>query len=139
MNPAFPRPPLPVGLAPITVTYQEDVGPLFARSCAVSACHTEGDLAGGLRLDRAPTVGFEAGYEALLASGAGSGGGRVYVDALGTSARQSQLVERLLGRELDAPAVMTRACPGTPPLDPEELTTVVRWIESGAVYRRPAP
>ena len=59
----------------------------------------------------------------------------------GTSARGSYLVERLLGEELDAPRPVSGAAAhrGDPPLDAAELSTLVRWIESGATWRAEEP
>jgi hypothetical protein len=133
LDPRRPRKPDPVGAAPFTIDFRRDVAPLVARSCL--SCHRAGAAAGGLALDPTPTQRFDAMYEALLAPGEGSGGGRKYVDERDASAPQSHLVERIYGRELDAPRALTRACPGDPPLAEGEKLTFVRWIELGAVYR----
>lgn len=46
-------------------------------------------------------------------------------------ARTSPLVERLLGRELDAHAPMRRTCPPGGASD-ELVRAIVEWIETGA-------
>lgn len=109
LDPRRPLPPLRVGDDPVTVDFQRDVAPLVARSC--TGCHD--DLT----------------YAALLR----------HVDYLGTSARRSPLIERVLGRELDAPASLTGACPGEPALSSDEQLTLIRWIELGAPYRGGLP
>lgn len=139
MNPRRPIDPVPVGADPITVDFRRDIAPLLERSCATSGCHEGTDAAGGLALVPTPTEQFDAAFEALLAVGSGSGGGREYVDERGSSARRSHLVERILGRELDAPRKVTRACEGEPPLSDDEQMQLIRWIELGAVYRGAAP
>lgn len=137
LDPRRPLPPLRVGDAPIAVDFRKDVAPLLARSCA--GCHGPPSPAGGLSLIQQPTASFDTAYEALLATGVGSGGGRRYVDDRTPSARASVLVEHLTGSELDAPAPLSRACPGEPPLDDAERLTIVRWIELGALYRGTGP
>lgn len=136
-NPRRPRPPERVGGAPVSVDFRRDVRPLLQRSCV--ECHGGAAPAGGLDLTPRPTASFDAMYEALLAVGAGSVGGRRYVDEAGSSAWTSHLVERVYGREMGAPKAVTRACPGEPPLTDEERLTVARWIDLGAVYRGVAP
>ncbi len=137
LDPRRPLPPTPVGGAPIEIDFRRDVLPILERSCA--GCHAGPSAAGGLDLQAHPTASFDSAYEALLAVGPGSGGGRRYVDEAGASARSSYLVERIYGRELDAPRPLGAACPGDPPLGEEERLTIVRWIELGAVYRGVAP
>ena len=101
--------------------------PLIARSCA--SCHAGDSPAGGLDLDPTAAVPYDAAYLALLP----------HVDVAGSSARRSPLMERLLGRELDAPAAMAGSCPGQPALSPAELLTISRWIDLGATYRGGGP
>ncbi len=138
MNPRRPLPPRPVGEADaIEVDFARDLAPLLSRSCA--GCHGGSAPAGGLDVDPRPTASFDTAYEALLAPGAGSRGGRMYVDELGTSARGSYLIERMLGAELDAPRALGGACPGEPPLSEEEQLQFIRWIEVGAPYRGALP
>jgi len=131
-----PRRPLPAVVlgTPIEIDFRRDVAPLFSRSCA--RCHGS---AGGLDLSSRATKSFDTLYETLLAPGEGSLGGRKYVDEAGASAAGSYLVERILGRDLGAPRAVTGRCAGEPALTPEEVLTVVRWIELGAVYRGGSP
>jgi len=139
MNPRRPLAPEPVGREPITVDFRRDIASVLERSCTAKACHAGEAPAGGLSLAPTPTEHFDAAYEALLAKGSGSGGGGEYVDGRGSSARRSHLIERIYGRELDAPRELTGSCEGNPPLSDEERMQLVRWIELGAVYRGMAP
>lgn len=105
----------------------------------MNGCHDKLGASGGLDLTVTPSVQFDSAYEALVALGSGSGHGRKYVDDLGSSARTSYLVERILGRELDAPRMVTGVCLGEPPLSADERLTITRWIDLGAIYRGSTP
>ncbi len=137
-DPARPRQPIALGAATIRRSeWSTDVVPILARSCATASCHDASSRAGGLALEARPTTRYDAAYEALVALGAGSANGFRYIDVVGTRARASYLVERILGEELEA----TRALPagasphrGAPALTEGELHTIIRWIESGALF-----
>jgi hypothetical protein len=133
LDPRRPLPPIRVGDAPIELDFRRDVLPLLARSCA--SCHSGSAPAGGLDLEARSTERFDSAYEALLAPGEGSLGGRRFVDEAGASAFGSALIERVYGRELGAPRVLARPCFGEPPLSELERLTIARWIDLGAVYR----
>ncbi len=135
LNPRRPRSPVDVGLSPLSVDFVKDVRPLISRSCLGSQCHSTASAAAGLDLSETPTANFDVGYEALLQSGSGSGGGFALVDAKTPSARQSYLMERVSGREFGASRKLDGTCPGAPPLSPDELRTLSRWIDLGAAYR----
>jgi hypothetical protein len=142
-NPRRPRDPVVVGVGGAKdFDFGRDLAPSLARSCALDGCHAGAAPAGGLDLTPTPTAYYDAAYEALQAFGAGSTGGKRYVDERGASARGSYLIERLLGRELDAPRALDGVCPppgsGAPPLDPDVVAALIRWIDLGAVYRAPA-
>jgi Hydrazine synthase alpha subunit middle domain len=139
LNPRRPLDPVPVGNEPISVDFRTDVAPLLARSCAHDNCHAPGNPAAGLSLESSSTPDFDSAYEALLQPGPGSGGGRRYVDERGSSSRRSYLIERIVGRELDAPRALDGSCVGEPPLSDAERLMFVRWIDLGAVYRGTAP
>ncbi len=130
-------PPL-VGPATILrADWHLDVLPLITRSC-VASCHDATAQGGRLVLDPRPTAQYDAAYEALVAIDS-AGQGYRYVDVTDASARGSYLVERLLGQELDAPRSIQGAPPhrGSPAVTDREIHTIVRWIESGAVYCTP--
>jgi hypothetical protein len=141
-NPRRPLAPQPIGaFGAKGFDFGRDVAPSLERSCAVAGCHAGATPAGGLALTPTPTVYYDAAYEALQAFGAGSTGGKKYVDERGASARGSYLIEKILGRELDAPRALDFQCPPAgaqvPPLDPDVITALIRWIDLGAVYRAP--
>lgn len=121
--------------------FGRDLAPSLERSCAVAGCHVGATPAGGLALTPTPTAYYDAAYEALQAYGAGSTGGKKYVDERGASARGSYLIEKILGRELDAPRALDFRCPPAgapvPPLDEDVIAALIRWIDLGAVYRSP--
>jgi hypothetical protein len=141
-NPRRPLAPQPIGaFGAKQFDFGRDVAPSLERSCAVAGCHAGASPAGGLALTPTPTMYYDAAYEALQAFGAGSTGGKKYVDERGASARGSYLIEKILGRELDAPRALDFQCPPAgaqvPPLDPDVITALIRWIDLGAVYRAP--
>ncbi|MBK7076611.1 MAG: PD40 domain-containing protein [Myxococcales bacterium] len=121
--------------------FGRDLAPSLARSCAVVGCHAGAAPVGGLDLTPTPTAYYDAAYEALQAWGAGSTGGKRYVDERGASARGSFLMEKLLGKELAAPRALDFRCPPVgapvPPLDPDVIAAFAQWIDGGAVYRAP--
>jgi hypothetical protein len=139
MNVRRPREPVAIGVAPISVDFSRDVAPLLARSCAKAGCHAATEPAAGLVLEPTPTSQFDAAYEAIMQPGDGSAGGSEYVDASGSSARRSYLIERVYGRELDARRSLDGECKGDPALSEDERLVLVRWIELGASYRGEVP
>jgi hypothetical protein len=141
-NPRRPLAPIPLATSPPpSFHFRRDLGPILERSCAVGGCHAGATPAAGLSLVPAPTTYYDAAYEALMTFGDGSTGGKRWVDERGQSARGSVLMERITGRELDAPAPLTGVCPpagsGAPPLTPDEIAAIARWIDMGAIYRTP--
>ncbi len=142
-DPRRPLPAIRVGVGGAKgFDFGRDLAPTLARSCAVAGCHAGGAAAGGLDLTPTPTAYYDAGYEALQVWGPGSTGGKQYVDERNASARGSYLMEKLLGRELDAPRPLAGRCPpdgaAVPPVDPDVIAAFARWIDTGAVYRAPA-
>jgi hypothetical protein len=128
LDPRRPREPLDVGDDAFAIDFRRDVLPLVERSCATGGCHAGASPAAGLDLESSPTADFDTTYEALIGNG--------YVDATGSSARRSYVVERIVGRELDAPRSLDgESCPGDPALTADEILAIVRWIDTGAVYR----
>ncbi|MCC6553303.1 MAG: hypothetical protein IT372_09830 [Polyangiaceae bacterium] len=140
-NPRRPiDPPAVGGATRVEVDFRRDVQPILDRRCV--RCHDESSPAGGVDLTGSPTAHFTRSYEGLLRPGAGSGGGRAYVDDGDGRARRSYVVELLMGQELEAPRAIS--APGARHPEPgsgddrvteEELLTLVRWIELGATYR----
>lgn len=144
-NPRRPLEPPVVGAATrIEVDFRRDVQPILDRRCV--GCHGDTSPAGGLRLSGTATANFTVAYEELLASGAGSGHGRALVDDREGRARNSYLIEQLLGRELDAPrALPPNAAPHPTAESPagaltdEERLVLIRWIELGATFHGGTP
>ncbi|OGQ17943.1 MAG: hypothetical protein A2138_02235 [Deltaproteobacteria bacterium RBG_16_71_12] len=140
-DPRLPIEPLDVGLATrVEVDFARDVQPILDARCV--QCHGGEQPAGSIDLSSTPTQHFTRSYEALLAPGEGSSGGRALVDDDAGRARASFLIELLTGRELDAPRALRRMrapppdlMPGAHRLSDDELLTLVRWIELGATFR----
>lgn len=133
LDPRRPLAPVVVGSDPTNIVFQGAIASMLEASCV--SCHAGADPAGGLSLERTKTAKFDAAYEALLAAGSFSGGDHAYVDATTPSARQSYLLERVLGRELDAPRKVDGQCPGDPPLTDAQKLDLIRLIDVGAPYR----
>ena len=136
-DPARPRAPIRLGASTIQAAeWRTDVLPLLQRSCATAGCHDAGAHAAALDLSGRPTAHYDTAYESLVARGDGSAHGFRYVDVVGTTARGSHVIERILGEELDAPRAVTNPTPhrGQPALSDAELHTLLRWIETGALY-----
>ncbi len=142
-NPRHPIvPPLAGDETAFEVDFEADVQPILDRSCALAACHAGPDPAAGLSLESDPTQHFTLAYENLLANGVESGSGKRLVDEPNASARASFLIEKILGRELGAPADLSQpGVPHPPPQDgvPQptetEIQTLIRWIDLGATFR----
>ena len=118
------------------VDFRTHVQPVLDQKCANANCHGSTTQAAGLDLSGTKTAYFNEAYENLLRPGTGSAGGFEFVDALGYLARRSYLAEKVLGKEYQAPRVLTQACPpaGAPPLTADEKATLLRWIELGAAW-----
>jgi mono/diheme cytochrome c family protein len=118
----------------ILVDFQKDVQPILDAKCA--SCHGGAAPAGGLSLTSAATTHYTDAYESLLKRGTGSANGYEYVDADGYRGRGSHLIERIMGRDYDAPRAYDKPCPpvGSPQLTVEEKQTLARWIELGAAF-----
>ncbi|MCK6528421.1 hypothetical protein L6R50_12990 [Myxococcota bacterium] len=134
-------PPLCGEYTRVEVDFVRDVQPILDRSCATGGCHSGAEPAAGLGLSGAATDAYTDAYESLLARGEGSGSGMAYVDEPKGSARGSYLMEKVLGRELDAPRTLDtpgEAHPsgddGAPSLTDADIRTLIRWIELGASF-----
>ena len=101
----------------------------LVRTRCVEGCHAGALPDAGLSLEAGPDPvtsdrrGFDAPYRRLLP----------FVDLTTLRARRSPLMERVTGRELDAPGAALASCvPEGPDL---ELTRIfARWIEAGAFH-----
>jgi len=131
-----PRRPIPAALlgddTRVSIDFQTDVQPVLATRCG--GCHGGATPAAGLSLTHAQTTHFDDAYESLLQPGDASSNGWMWVDATGGSARNSHLIEVLIGAELDAPATLSSHTPHGG-LQPDELAVLIRWIDLGATFR----
>lgn len=105
-------------------SFQRDVQPILTARCVVGGCHTLGIAQGALALD--PTVA----YAQIVGVPAPSSGG-VYLRVAPGNATDSWLVRRLA-----ANAAARNGLPRMPlaatPLTPNQLQTIVNWIDRGA-------
>lgn len=126
-----------------SVDFRADVQPILSARCATAACHGSGAPAARLDLSAQPTRHYTRSYESLLAlaePASGDAGRKAYVAEREAQAVRSYLIEKLTGRELMAPRVLTgdRPHPSGNPLTPAELATLIRWIDLGATFVAPA-
>lgn len=141
-NPLTPQAAVPVGIdrsQTRVIDFRRDIQPIFDRSCATATCHGSASPPGGLSLSGRATRYYTESYEHLLMPGEGSGGGRRYVDEPEARAIESFLMEKVLGRELQAPRLLDAPCPppssGVPALTATDLELLSTWIDTGAVFR----
>ena len=133
------RAPARADRAPTWIDFRRDVQPILDRRCG--ECHAGPDAAHEPDLSSEPTKHFNVAYESLHAlaePASGTWSRKRYIDERQGRARSSSLIEKLTGRELDALPRLSR--PGVPhpedsPLTAEELATLVRWIDMGALFR----
>lgn len=140
------------------VTFRDDVGPMLQAHCASADCHgsEKNDLHLPLSTPTPSEADFRAAYARLLTvagpndarNSAGPPPGR-YVDA--GRARTSPLAWHLSGTNTARPwdsAAANRSPASVKlmpppdkgrPLSPEQLRTVVQWIDLGAPYALPTP
>ena len=122
--------------SPVSVDFRRDVQPILTARCV--RCHA-GDQAPDLRADA--TAHFSVAYESLHAldvPGSADFGHKRYIDERGSSAAASYLLEKLLGRELEAPQVLDTpgvVHPLEAPLSEAERLVLIRWIDLGATFR----
>lgn len=143
-----------------SVTFKDDVAPILKNRCALTDCHGGQDTPLPLPLQTGPSSEQTAhqAYLTLLASreGAGPASGPIpqpgrYADP--GRARTSFLVWQIVGsptaRPWDAPSDQanargTKLKPMPPPdhgkpLSPEEIKTIVQWIDLGAPWQAATP
>jgi hypothetical protein len=135
------------------VSFREDVAPVLQRHCASADCHGGHDTPLHLPLGKSGTSepDLKQAYAALMAPAASPASGTIpegrYVDA--GRARTSWLVWQLAGKDLSRPwdtargtgkdREITRMPPhgkGSTPT-PEELRTLIQWIDMGAQFAGP--
>ncbi len=127
------------------LSFDTDIQPLLDTKCATAACHDPASAAGGLDLSINGAGDYAGpwsnGYESLMALGTGSGSARsgawqkAYVAEREARAIESYLVEKVMGRELQAPRALTGDdCTSAEVLGDDEKALLVRWIDLGATY-----
>jgi hypothetical protein len=122
------------------VDFLHDIQPILDRKCASSGCHAGSRPAAGLSLTAEPTEYYNDAYESLMLleePESGDFGRKKYVDERDALAIRSYLIEKLYGRELNAPRQLSgeRPHPAREPLSEEESLTFVRWIDLGAPFK----
>lgn len=135
------------------IAFRETVAPILQRHCAAADCHGAGENPLRLPLGdgQASDQDLEQAYAALLGPVKSLEAARrvlpgAYVDA--GQARTSPLMWQLIGRDTSLPSdpetagrkagrkVRPMPPPGKgEPLTPEELRTVIQWIDMGAPYQ----
>ena len=123
----------------LSIDFRHDVQPILDRRCV--SCHSDAEeRSAGLDLRGTPTANYTVSYESLhrLADPrSGQQTAKKYINEREAMAIESFLIEKLMGKELDAPQILST--PGTPhpvtgPLSDEELLTLIRWIDLGATF-----
>lgn len=122
-----------------TVDFRRDVQPILDGHCV--SCHGGEQVAAGLDLRGTPTEHYSVSYEALHRleePASGDHSRKRYVNEREAMALESYLIERLVGRELDAPQAVPQPPqphPAQAPLSQEDVRTIIRWIDMGATFR----
>jgi mono/diheme cytochrome c family protein len=123
----------------LTVDYRRDVQPILDQHCV--SCH-DGFLpkAAGLDLRGTPTEHYSVSYETLHMlrdPASGNHADKRFINEREALSVESYLIEKLLGRELEAPQQLDTVGaphPSTGGLSEEELLTLIRWIDLGATF-----
>jgi mono/diheme cytochrome c family protein len=122
-----------------SIDFRRDIQPILKKRCV--SCHGDsGQKAAGLDLRGIPTERYTIAYESLHIledPESGNFANKRYINEREGMAIESYLMEKLMGRELDAPQKLLK--PGLPhpseiPLNEEELLTIIRWIDLGATF-----
>ncbi len=123
----------------VSIDFRRDVQPILDQHCI--SCHDgTGERPNVLDLRGTPTEHYTTAYETLHRLADPSSGqqtAKQYVNEREALAVESFLIEKLMGKELDAP--QTVDTPGKPhpaadPLSEQELLTLIRWIDLGATF-----
>lgn len=123
----------------VSVDFRQDVQPILDRHCV--SCHDGSSVhSAGLDLRGQATRHYTISYESLHRLSdpkSGQHAAKYFVDEREALSSKSYLIEKLTGKEFDAPQTITNV--GTPhPVDSslskEELLTLIRWIDLGATF-----
>lgn len=110
------------GVATRAVTLAADVQPIFTASCATSGCHAGNKPSGDLSLTSA------LAYDQLVGVASAACSNRKRVLACGPLTTQSDLVAKVLGRDLCGGSRM----PKSASLPPAQLQVLIDWVAQGA-------
>jgi len=122
-----------------SIDFRSDIQAILDKRCV--SCHGDsGQNATGLDLRGIPTEHYTIAYESLHIledPESGDFANKRYINEREGMAIESYLMEKLMGRELDAPQKLKK--PGFPhpsenPLSEEELLSIIRWIDLGATF-----
>ena len=119
VDPAFGLPDVVVA----TPSFQDDIQPMLDRRCSIGGCHSLATAQAGLRLDAA------ASYESLV--GVPSTLRPQFLRVAPGDAPNSWLV-RMIGDDPAARLGHQRMPLSSLPLTPNQIATIVNWIEQGA-------
>jgi hypothetical protein len=120
-DPAFGLPDVEV----MQPSFASDVEPILVKRCALGGCHTPGASQGGLAL--APS----AAYDELVGVPAVTSGGAFQRVEPGSSAN-SWLVRRIQADPAPRNGLPRMPLAATP-LTPNQIATIVNWIDQGAL------
>jgi mono/diheme cytochrome c family protein len=123
----------------VSIDFRRDVQPILNRHCV--SCHNDsGPESAGLDLRDIPTGHFTVAYESLHVlqdPQSGNHANKRFVNEREGLAIESYLIEKLVGRELDAAQELDsvgRPHPSEHGLGESELLTLIRWIDLGATF-----
>ncbi len=123
----------------VTVDFRRDVQPILDQHCV--SCHDgAGPKADGLDLRGTPTEHYTVSYETLHMlrdPASGNHADKRFINEREALSSESYLIEKLLGRELEAPQELDTVGaphPATNGLGEQELLTLIRWIDLGATF-----
>ena len=123
----------------MAIDFRRDVQPILDQRCV--SCHDgSGPKAAGLDLRGTPTKHYTVAYETLHAlrdPASGNHADKRFINEREAMAVESYLIEKLLGRELDAPQQLNTVGAPHPVqggVTEEEMLTLIRWIDLGATF-----
>ena len=123
----------------ISIDFRRDVQPILDTHCI--RCHDgTNERLTGLDLRSTPTEHYTTAYETLhrLADpDSGQQTAKKYINEREALAVESFLIEKLMGKELDAPQNLGSGDaphPTAARLNEDEILTLIRWIDLGATF-----
>lgn len=122
---------------PLSVDFQTHIQPILERRCI--SCHDAKRAASGLDLRGSRDGAWSVAYRSLQRledPASGNFAAKRYVNEREALSSKSYLIEKLTGREYNAPQQLNT--PGkihVPELTEQELLTLIRWIDLGATFQ----